>query len=221
MITYILFFLLLIIIFLHNYSLETFLHFERGNTLSSHSFDKNPHTQIYNDDSHFYNIQDKHNLDKGNAKCCISNHQKQFVSKKHPTKPQSFCSRACNSKSRTNKIERSCLACNKVFYVIPYILKKSGGGTYCSQSCRLTDWNNKSLISQMPGSYRQNAWKVFDKKCYDCNLQDERVLVIHHIDGNRKNGLISNLIPVCHNCHCIRHIILSGDKCLPSYRGRD
>ena len=146
---------------------------------------------------------------------------KQFVSKKHPTKPQSFCSRACNSKSRTNKIERSCLACNKVFYVIPYILKKSGGGTYCSQSCRLTDWNNKSLISQMPGSYRQNAWKVFDKKCYDCNLQDERVLVIHHIDGNRKNGLISNLIPVCHNCHCIRHIILSGDKCLPSYRGRD
>ena len=82
MITYILFFLLLIIIFLHNYSLEPFLHFERGNTLSSHSFDKNPHTQIYNDDSHFYNIQDKNNLAKGNAKCCISNHQKQFVSKK-------------------------------------------------------------------------------------------------------------------------------------------
>ena len=72
----------MIIIFLHNYSLEPFLHFERGSTLSSHSFDKNPHTQIYNDDSHFYNIFDKNNLAKGNAKCCISNHQKQFVSKK-------------------------------------------------------------------------------------------------------------------------------------------
>lgn len=70
----------------------------------------------------------------------------------------------------------------------------------------------------MPGSYRKNAWKVYDKKCYDCGNKDERVLVVHHIDGDRKNGLISNLIPVCHNCHCIRHIEMNGDHKIPSGR---
>lgn len=146
---------------------------------------------------------------------------KQFISKKHPTQSQDFCSHICSSQSRSNKIERTCLSCAKIFHISPHKLNKTGGGTYCTQSCRLNHWNIQSLNKQMPGSYRQNAWKVFDKKCYDCGITDERVLVIHHIDGNRKNGLISNLIPVCHNCHCIRHINLSGDGRLPSYRGRD
>lgn len=144
-----------------------------------------------------------------------------FISKRAPKCPQSFCSRSCSSKAKSKKIERKCVACEKIFHIIPSILTKSGGGTYCSQNCRLHHWNEKSLNAQMPGSYRENAWKVFDKKCYDCNLADERLLVIHHIDGNRKNGLISNLIPVCHNCHCLRHIELSGNNCIPSYRGKD
>ena len=146
---------------------------------------------------------------------------KEFISKKTPTKSQSYCSRLCGQKSLSKRIGRTCLFCNKTFYVIPSLLTKSGGGTYCCQLCRVKDLNNKSIKAQCPGSYRENAWKVFEKKCYDCFLTDDRVLVIHHIDGNRKNGLISNLIPVCHNCHCLRHIKMSGDGRISSYRGRD
>ncbi len=144
-----------------------------------------------------------------------------FISKKSPTRKQDFCSVQCSSKSRIKNIERVCKCCNAVFYVVPYRLTVSGGGTYCSQKCRLEDWDRQSLAKQMPGSYRQNAWKVFEKKCYDCGIDDDRIIVIHHIDGDRKNGLLTNLIPVCHNCHCIRHIELSGNHRIPSYRGED
>ena len=73
----------------------------------------------------------------------------------------------------------------------------------------------------MPGSYKINAWKTYDQKCYDCGIIDKRILVIHHIDADRKNGKIDNLIPVCHNCHCIRHIEMSGNNRMPSYRSSD
>ena len=147
----------------------------------------------------------------------------EFVVKR---KTQAFCSRICNAQSRSNKVDRLCLSCNKSFYIAPSRLSRpnrSGAGTYCTHSCRLEHWNIQSHTKQMPGSYRKRALDIFDKRCYDCNITDERLLVIHHIDGNRKNGLITNLVPVCHNCHCLRHIALSGNNRLPSYNyhGKD
>lgn len=155
-----------------------------------------------------------------NNKCfyCSS----EFISKKSPTKPQKFCSRKCSAKAKINKIPRICIECNKSFEVTPYRLSSNGNrGIYCDRKCQLSHWNKRSLKKQMPTTYRSNAWRVFEKKCYDCNLVDERLLVIHHIDGNRKNGLIENLVPLCHNCHCLRHIAMSGNHRLPSYKGRD
>lgn len=171
------------------------------------------------------------------VKNICSNCKIEFVSKKHPTKPQTFCSRQCachvgvkravavNSKGSL-KVSithtKICLHCGNNFTITEARLNSgSNRGIYCSSSCRITNWNAESIKRQMPGSYRINAWKVYEKKCYDCGITDARVLVIHHIDGNRKNGKLDNLIPVCHNCHCIRHITLSGNHRLPSYRGED
>lgn len=145
-----------------------------------------------------------------------------FISKKQPTKPQDFCCRTCALKSRNNKIKRICIECGNSFEISVHKTKKSvNHGKFCNNACRISKWNRDSLAAQKPGCYRKNAWKTYEKKCYDCGNIDERVLVIHHIDGNRKNGNIENLIPVCHNCHCIRHIILSGNHRIPSYRGQD
>lgn len=142
----------------------------------------------------------------------------EFVSKKHPKSPQTFCSRICALKNRRKCIERHCKECHKSFFVSPYLLKISGGGTYCSNKCRLQNWNRESLKRQCHGSYRENAWKVFEKKCAVCGISDERLIIIHHKDGNRKNGLIENLIPLCQNCHCLAHIELTGESRLPSVR---
>lgn len=145
----------------------------------------------------------------------------EFVSKKSHTLKQDYCSRACGHLGNKSGEQRKCHTCSGMFYVPRYKAKQKTHGKYCSQDCRLKDWNESSLAAQMPGSYRENAWKVYERKCYDCGITDARVLVIHHIDGNRKNGKLDNLIPVCHNCHCIRHIMMSGNHRLPSYRGED
>lgn len=47
--------------------------------------------------------------------------------------------------------------------------------------------------------------KIFDRKCYICNLSqwNEKPipLELHHKDGNRNNNKIDNLILLCPNCH--------------------
>jgi hypothetical protein len=142
----------------------------------------------------------------------------EFICKKSRTKQQNHCSRECAKISNKSGKILICLNCSISFYCPNNLLYKR---KYCSNKCRLLHWNKESLKKQMPGSYQENAWKIYERKCYDCGLNDKRVLVIHHIDGNRKNGKINNLIPVCHNCHCLRHIKLTGNHRLPSYRGED
>ncbi|MBU4162493.1 HNH endonuclease, partial [Patescibacteria group bacterium] len=39
-----------------------------------------------------------------------------------------------------------------------------------------------------------------------CGISDKRVLVVHHIDGNRKSNSIKNLERLCCNCHAIAHV---------------
>ena len=136
----------------------------------------------------------------------------EFISKRTPTKSQKFCSHRCAANDKINKIDRTCAECKSVFQVTPYRIKSGKNrGTYCSRKCLLINWNRNSIKNQKAGSYRRNAWKIYGKFCHDCNITDERILVIHHIDGNRKNGNLSNLVPVCHNCHAIRHWKM-GDK---------
>jgi hypothetical protein len=142
---------------------------------------------------------------------------KQFISKKHHRLEATYCSRECTINARRNGDDLICVYCKSIFHVALNIIKRENR-KYCSRSCRSAGEKKDSVERGAPGHYLKNAYRVYEKKCYDCGLLDERVIVVHHIDGNRKNGAISNLIPVCHNCHCIRHIELSGNNRLPSFR---
>jgi hypothetical protein len=57
--------------------------------------------------------------------------------------------------------------------------------------------------------------KVFEEKCYSCNLTEwlgnKIPLELEHIDGNRRNNLLENLTLLCPNCHALT----------PTYRGRN
>ena len=51
-------------------------------------------------------------------------------------------------------------------------------------------------------AYRRSAFYVYPHKCAICGWdEDEDILQVHHIDENRKNGKIENLIILCPTCH--------------------
>ncbi len=59
------------------------------------------------------------------------------------------------------------------------------------------------------GKYVDRKLVLKDKKksiCCRCGKNDKRVLLIHHIDGNRINNDSSNLVWLCYNCHWLVHL---------------
>lgn len=52
--------------------------------------------------------------------------------------------------------------------------------------------------------YRSMAFAAYDHKCAICGYDgdgDIGCLDVHHIDSNRENNILENLIIVCPNCH--------------------
>ena len=53
-------------------------------------------------------------------------------------------------------------------------------------------------------SYRQKAFDTYEHKCSICGFDpkdEEYLLDVHHIDNNRENNDVSNLIILCPLCH--------------------
>lgn len=51
-------------------------------------------------------------------------------------------------------------------------------------------------------SYRDRAFQEYEHKCSVCGWnEDENILEVHHIDENRNNNDINNLIILCPICH--------------------
>lgn len=106
----------------------------------------------------------------------------------------------------------NCLICNKEINRHPSQIKRSKcGKIYCSRSCANSENNKLRKGNKNPNFktgisiYRKTKLEVEDNKCFDCSNGDYRVLEVHHIDGNRKNNNLDNLVILCANCHLIRH----------------
>lgn len=127
--------------------------------------------------------------------------KREFLPKKRGSyKSALYCSRQCASAGHIKRLRR-CLNCAGEF------IPNNGRNVNCSRACR-SAW---ALKQGLPGSYRVNAWKIFQKKCSDCGWDKiPQLLVVHHIDGDRGNGAISNLVPLCPTCHSTRHFLTSG-----------
>lgn len=55
--------------------------------------------------------------------------------------------------------------------------------------------------------YRERALRVYGNKCKCCGKNGR--IDIHHIDVNRTNNSIKNLVPVCRSCHKSIHYRIS------------
>jgi len=145
----------------------------------------------------------------------------QICEKEFYTKPRSiklgwgkYCSKKCQFISQRNGITTECSSCGKSVYRTKKEISKSKSQRYfCNKSC-LAIWKNRNMPSgedhpnwkDGSNAYRSILLKSGKKPiCTECDFDDKRVLVVHHVDHNRKNNKKNNLIWMCRNCHYLEH----------------
>lgn len=147
------------------------------------------------------------------VKCKICN--KEFYVKPNHLKLGwgKYCSRKCASLSRRKGQYVICDICGKKIWKMPKDIRGSKSGKFfCGKSCQ-TKWRNGVYSGEnhylwQGGEcvYREKLIKSGRKiVCKKCGLTDKRVIIAHHIDKNRKNTNLSNLVWLCRNCHHLAH----------------
>lgn len=124
-----------------------------------------------------------------------------------------YCSQICMRQgSRTGQIVK-CHSCGKEVYKTKKALRISKSKKYfCTKSCQ-TKWRNSVFVGPLHANWKdgKHSYKSvmlrhkIPKICKLCETLDERILAVHHIDRDRKNSSISNLVWLCHNCHFLLH----------------
>jgi hypothetical protein len=107
-----------------------------------------------------------------------------------------------------------CEICGKEIWKTPKDFRKSKSKKFfCSKSCQ-SKWRNVEYSGPKHKFWKGgiNVYRDILKKngrpqlCCKCKIKDQRVLVVHHKDYNRKNNNIENLVWLCRNCHHLVHI---------------
>ncbi len=124
-----------------------------------------------------------------------------------------FCSRACHHEDKRKGEYKACEICGTVTYKQKKALQNSKSGKFfCGKQCQ-TKWRNSVYIGKKHKNYIHGTYSYrevmkradIDAVCSVCSTRDERILAVHHIDHNRKNNTVENLVYLCHNCHHLVH----------------
>jgi len=88
----------------------------------------------------------------------------------------------------------------------------------CDYQRNIKVYKKRSKERKENGYYKgknSNKWKYYTKArnhygeiCADCGWKKyPEVLQVHHIDENRRNNSIENLIVLCPTCHNVKHFL--------------
>lgn len=130
-----------------------------------------------------------------------------------------YCSNKCFEKwRRSRRVERTCVICKKVFEIHLCMIRK-GGGICCSRSCAAIlrrgkgngRWiDGRSFFPYGPEFNRFLKKKIREKYeniCQKCKNKFTRsFLEVHHLDHDKFNNTLKNLILWCKSCHARYHI---------------
>ena len=111
-----------------------------------------------------------------------------------------------------NKNEHICSACGKKFHAY-------GNRKYCSDECRYVGRRRYSNNSSNVTAYRKKAFSEYPWHCAICGYEENVkeytkgtkyfkypvILDVHHLDENRENNELENLLIVCPTCHALIH----------------
>lgn len=124
-----------------------------------------------------------------------------------------YCSLSCLYKSRKTGKFVECYICGKETWKTQKALRKSKSNKFfCSKSCQ-TKWRNVEYSGENHHFWKggESTYRVvliksgIEWKCKICGISDERVLAVHHVDKNRRNNKVINLVWLCQNCHHLVH----------------
>ena len=131
---------------------------------------------------------------------------------------KSFCSSKCKNKNQENWFMTECNHCGKHTKKNPGHVKKSKY-LYCNNSCAAKSSNKVTKAGKKHhnykgghASYRAKALRHYEHKCHnpECLITPTLELIpvamldVDHIDSNRKNNDITNLMILCVWCHGLK-----------------
>ena len=121
------------------------------------------------------------------------------------------CSRECYERARQEGIadkrrpvgrfgqhEVKCAQCGTSIYLRPSRISETKH-QFCSRECK----RRFQITSgkHVPREYLKSKYTC----CQICGLDQTNILVIHHVDADRENNKLDNLLVVCPNCHMRIH----------------
>lgn len=124
-----------------------------------------------------------------------------------------YCPRNCKNIGTRVRHKSFCFICNKELLKTETQLRHSKSGKFfCDKSCQ-AKWRNTEFVGPKHANFKdgKNSYQSILKRykikqiCNYCREKDIRVIVTHHIDENRKNNNMKNLVWLCHNCHSLVH----------------
>lgn len=127
-----------------------------------------------------------------------------------------FCSKDCASTyhGKTHSVDVVCKWCSKQFRKRLSNLPKSKSGLYfCTRACKDEAQKLGGIKEIQPPHYGTSTIVDYRAKfdsedlvCTRCGYNEFRCAIdIHHIDKNRDNNDIANLVPLCSCCHMSLH----------------
>ncbi|WP_291321663.1 HNH endonuclease signature motif containing protein [Desulfonatronospira sp.] len=69
-------------------------------------------------------------------------------------------------------------------------------------------------------NYRKLAFDAYDPLCAHCGFGVPAVLEVAHIDGDRTNNAVDNLVILCPNCHKMHDLDLISTETITQMRDR-
>lgn len=166
---------------------------------SKHYFCSNKCKEVYNKINRFlkYEIY--------NCKECGKEFERQKSLNKD--KEKLYCSKKCyhNDLRKRGKEKRKfvkCSNCDKEFEKFLVYVKRNRIHHYCSKKCY---YEYRKKCVDYSSKYRSVALKIYEHKCGNCGWTNgiDDCLDVHHIDENRHNNNVENLIILCPTCHGI------------------
>lgn len=109
------------------------------------------------------------------------------------------CSQYCYDQHRYNQIVGICDWCKLNVKRRNISIRKN---MFCSKQCA---GNYKTYFTEPKNYHKKKIWfnikNNIEISCETCKLKNINILTVHHVDHNRHNNDINNLMLLCYNCH--------------------